>query len=190
MAEGDRPQLLPNAAADAYAEACARSRPAVARENDLDEALERHAARDWAWQAVERLSPPLRLVTILRYFSEARTFEEIATVCGVPVGMVRSRLSTARAKLCCELLAASSAPHDDAAALTEARRQEAADAQSAAERGHFGDFLRETWSADVETVWTDGTRTHGLAPVRQAVDTSMEFGSGSGSPTSSRAGTS
>ncbi|WP_396230432.1 RNA polymerase sigma factor, partial [Frankia sp. ACN1ag] len=94
-------------------------------ESDPSQTLERHAARDWVWHAMEQLSPPLRLVTMLRYFTDAMTYEQIAAMCGVPVGTVRSRLSTARAKLSQELLTGASSPHQDMTALTAARWQEA-----------------------------------------------------------------
>ena len=55
--------------------------------------LEDHAARDWVWHAVEQLSEPLRVVTLLRYFTGVMTYEQIGAVCGIPVGTVRSRLS-------------------------------------------------------------------------------------------------
>jgi RNA polymerase sigma factor (sigma-70 family) len=37
-----------------------------------EELLERHAMRDWLWRAIEDLSPPVRLVMVLRHFSEPR----------------------------------------------------------------------------------------------------------------------
>ncbi|WP_433176281.1 RNA polymerase sigma factor [Actinoallomurus sp. CA-150999] len=143
---------------------------------DPAELVEHHVARDWVWHALERLSPPLRLVTMLRYFTEVKSYEQIASVCGVPVGTVRSRLSKAREKLSHELRAASSSSHDDVAALTAARRREAEGALIAGAQARFGEFLRETWHPDVETLWADGNRTRGIAPLVQVVDTAMEAG--------------
>jgi RNA polymerase sigma factor (sigma-70 family) len=65
----------------------------------VEEGIERTALREWVWGAIEALSEPLRLVVMLRYFSEASSYEAIAEVCGLPVGTVRSRLSAARAEL-------------------------------------------------------------------------------------------
>jgi RNA polymerase sigma-70 factor (ECF subfamily) len=48
--------------------------------------LEDHAARDWVWHALGQLSEPLQVVTLLRYFTGVRTYEQIAAVCGIPVG--------------------------------------------------------------------------------------------------------
>ena len=64
-----------------------------------EEALDRGAMRDWVWHSIGQLSEPDRLVTLLRYFSDASSYEQIAAVCGVPVGTVRSRLSHARRAL-------------------------------------------------------------------------------------------
>lgn len=81
------------------------SRPAAAAvAPSVEEELDRLLLRDWVWRAIEALSEPLRLVTILRYFSSFRTYQQIATVCGVPVGTVRSRLNEARRRLADQLL--------------------------------------------------------------------------------------
>ena len=76
-------------------------------------AIDDGALRDWVWTALERLSEPLRLAVMLRYFTGASSYEAIAEVCGVPVGTVRSRLSAAKAKLAEELLETAAAAHDD-----------------------------------------------------------------------------
>ena len=62
------------------------------------QAIDDGALRDWVWTALERLSEPLRLAVMLRYFTGASSYEAIAEVCGVPVGTVRSRLSAAKAQ--------------------------------------------------------------------------------------------
>lgn len=80
------------------------------------QAIDDGALRDWVWTALERLSEPLRLAVMLRYFTGARSYEAIAVLSGVPVGTVRSRLSAAKAKLAEELLETAAAAHDDALA--------------------------------------------------------------------------
>jgi RNA polymerase sigma factor (sigma-70 family) len=77
----------------------------------VEEALERTAVHDWVWAALDRLSPPLRTVTILRHFTGASSYEAISDVCGVPLGTVRSRLNAARAKLAEELLETAAQAH-------------------------------------------------------------------------------
>ena len=79
----------------------------------VDETIDHHALRDWVWTALERLSEPLRLPIVLRYFSSATSYEAIADVCGVPVGTVRSRLNAARTRLADELLATAALAHAD-----------------------------------------------------------------------------
>ncbi|MGW3248799.1 RNA polymerase sigma factor [Streptomyces sp. NPDC001070] len=112
--------------------------------------LEDSALRNWIWEAIEELSPTLRLPLVLRHFTTGvSTYEQIADACGLPVGTVRSRLSQARAKLADALTATADAAHDDAARRTRASRREAHETLAAAERGHFGALLAERWSPQV-----------------------------------------
>jgi RNA polymerase sigma-70 factor (ECF subfamily) len=117
---------------------------------DPERWLERNAMRDWVWEAIERLSPTLRLPLVLRHFSDGVTsYDDIARACGVPVGTVRSRLSQARARLCEELAGIATGAHSDASRLTDASRQQAQETLAAAERGHFDAFTAERWTTDV-----------------------------------------
>ncbi|MER5936888.1 sigma-70 family RNA polymerase sigma factor [Streptomyces sp. NPDC001928] len=98
--------------------------PAV--EADPERRLEQNALRDWIWEALEELSPALRMPLVLRHFTAGGTsYEQIAKVCGVPVGTVRSRLSQGRAKLAAALVATADAPHADAGQRVRASRVEA-----------------------------------------------------------------
>ena len=82
---------------------------------DAQDAAEQLALRDWVWAALEVLPEPLRLVTLLRFFGRGHSYAEIAQLCGVPVGTVRSRLHQAKAELGARLLAESgTAPRGDA----------------------------------------------------------------------------
>lgn len=122
----------------------------LATDESPERILERHAMRDWLWRAIDELSPTLRMTVLLRHFSTRVTsYEQIAAVCGVPVGTVRSRLSQARAKLAEAMTATAGAVHDDAATLAAASRQDALETLAAAERGEFGKLLSERWSPDV-----------------------------------------
>jgi len=79
------------------------------------DAVEQLALRDWVWAALEDLPEPLRLVTLLRFFGRGHSYAEIAQLCGVPVGTVRSRLHQAKAELGARLLAeCGTAPRGDA----------------------------------------------------------------------------
>lgn len=86
-----------------------------------EELLDRHALRDWVWHAVGQLSEPLQLVILLRHFGGQWSYADIAAICGVPIGTVRSRLNQARSQLTTMLRAGADASHEDAAALTGRR---------------------------------------------------------------------
>jgi RNA polymerase sigma-70 factor (ECF subfamily) len=88
--------------------------------------LERNALRDWVWEALEELSPALRMPLVLRHFATGgASYERIAEVCGVPVGTVRSRLNRGRAQLAAALTATADTRHGDAAQRVRASRIEA-----------------------------------------------------------------
>ncbi|MCG5468218.1 sigma-70 family RNA polymerase sigma factor [Micromonospora sp. LAH09] len=123
-----------------------------------EEALDRGAMRDWVWHAIGQLSEPDRLVTLLRYFSDASSYEQIAAVCGVPVGTVRSRLSHARRALVGGLRAAGSAAHTDVTATTESRWREGRDMIATAMGGDFDRVVRESWWPDAEIIVPGGPR--------------------------------
>lgn len=123
-----------------------------------EELLERRALRDWVWHAMAGLSEPVRLAALLRYFSDVSSYDQIAALCEVPVGTVRSRLSQARTKLAAALVDTADLAHDDAAALTRTRRREAEEMLAAAQRGAFADVVREHWRPDAEFVGPGGER--------------------------------
>jgi RNA polymerase sigma-70 factor (ECF subfamily) len=138
--------------------------------------LDRHALRHWVWQALEELSEPLRLVVLLRYFGGVSGYDQIAALCDVPVGTVRSRLNQARRKLGAALLATAGVAHDDAAALAARRWREVAQWLAAAERGEFGAALAESWSADLALVGPQGQRGRGLDMLVRIMDSDLEAG--------------
>ncbi|WP_428957127.1 RNA polymerase sigma factor [Streptomyces sp. cg35] len=110
--------------------------PAPPRSATPEQVLDRHAMRDWIWNAVEALSPALQLPVVLRYFSLRLTSnQQIARACGIPVGTVRSRLSQARAQLARTLEATAEAAHEEARGPTRASWAEARETLAAAERG-------------------------------------------------------
>ncbi|MEU7800052.1 sigma-70 family RNA polymerase sigma factor [Micromonospora arborensis] len=123
-----------------------------------EEALDQGEMRDWVWHAIGQLSEPDRLVTLLRYFSDASSYEQIAAVCGVPVGTVRSRLSHARRALTGGLRAAASAAHTDVTASSASRWREGRDMIATAMGGDFDRVVRESWWPDAELVVPGGPR--------------------------------
>jgi RNA polymerase sigma-70 factor, ECF subfamily len=150
--------------------------PVAVSTADPQEVLERHAQRDWVWHAVGQLSPPLRTVALLRYFSSVTRYEEIAAVCGIPLGTVRSRLSDARTALSRTLLSTRYAAHDDVAAMTAMRHGQAEQTIAAGHRGTFAALLRETWWPDAEVAWPDGRRGHGVDRLVRVVEDRMAAG--------------
>ncbi|MEU4157782.1 RNA polymerase sigma factor [Actinoplanes sp. NPDC026670] len=125
-----------------------------------DDPVERYADRDWVRHALARLSPALRPVTMLRYFSAHDSYERIAGLCVIPVGTVRSRLNEARRQLSKILPLVRDERHDESAALTTLRRAEAAailDGSPGAVRGR--------WAHSAVVCWPDGRRTTGLSSV-------------------------
>jgi RNA polymerase sigma-70 factor (ECF subfamily) len=145
-------------------------------EPDPAELLDQHALRDWIWSALEDLSPRLRLVTMLRYFTEATSYEDIAALCATPVGTVRSRLNQARAKLAGSLLATADQVHGDATALAALHRRLAEETMVSAHRGRLAEALvADHWAADLEVLWPTGKRT-GIDYLPGAFDRDLSAG--------------
>ena len=134
--------------------------PAPAREMP-EAAVDRLVMRDWVWTAIAELTEPLRIVAMLRYFGSYNSYEEIASICGVPVGTVRSRLSQVKVKLADAMLATAQAAHGDAAARAAVRERQMADA--VLRFNATGDYSRyvEPIADDVEFVFESGTRLTG-----------------------------
>ena len=149
--------------------------PRLAEAADPALLLEDHAARDWVWHAVEQLSEPLRLVTLLRYFTGVKTYEQIGAVCGIPVGTVRSRLSKARSALARHLRESAAQAHAGASAIAAARRREAEQILLPGPR-EYAAVLRDAWHPRLRTVWPDGRHTHGVDPVIDLLDRSTVAG--------------
>jgi RNA polymerase sigma factor (sigma-70 family) len=122
-----------------------------------EELLDRHLLQDWVWHAIEELSPPLRVVAMLRYFSDLSSYEQIAVVCALPIGTVRSRLSQARVKLNGALSATAERSHEDASAKLDICRQDAVETLAAVDRGAFNEVTGR-WSPQIEVIQADGDR--------------------------------
>jgi Sigma-70, region 4 len=128
----------------------------------VERAIEHSALRDWVWTALERLSEPLRLVTILRYFTCADSYEAIAELCGVPIGTVRSRLNAAKANLAEELLNTAAQQHVHPGGLHDRRGLQIAEAMSAFGRDGDQRALAEAFAPDLGFVMFDRVERSGL----------------------------
>ena len=122
-----------------------------------DQLIDRQMLQDWVWHAIEELSPSLRAVAMLRYFSDVSSYEQIAAVCGLPIGTVRSRLSQVRVKLTAGLSATAEHAHENASAKHEICRQDAVDTLAAADRGTFSG-LTYRLSPHIEVIQPRGDR--------------------------------
>jgi RNA polymerase sigma-70 factor (ECF subfamily) len=121
----------------------------LAAETDPEKVIDRYAMRDWIWQAIDELSPTLRMTVMLRHFSsDTPSYDQIAALCGVPVGTVRSRLGEARRKLVEAMAATADSVHADALAASRASALEAAETLAAAEQGRFAALTAERWTPD------------------------------------------
>ena len=122
-----------------------------------EEVIDRQMLQDWVWHAIEELSPSLRVVAMLRFFSDVSSYEQIAVVCGLPIGTVRSRLSQVRVKLTEGLSATAEHVHENASAKHEICRQDAVDTLAAASRGAFSEFAARL-SPHLEVIQPHGDR--------------------------------
>ncbi|MEU0188084.1 sigma-70 family RNA polymerase sigma factor [Streptomyces sp. NPDC006207] len=136
--------------------------------------INEHAMRDWVWSAIEQLPQTLRLPLMLRHFSSVRSYAEIAAVCEVPVGTIRSRLNAARAQLTRHLAALEDRPHADATALVQERSMEGLETLKAAERGAFASVVADRWSPEVELI--AGGQRGGRDLLLHAMDADLEAG--------------
>jgi RNA polymerase sigma factor (sigma-70 family) len=141
-----------------------------------EETIDGLALRDWVWSAVETLSEPLQVVVMLRYFSGVTSYRQLAEVCGVPVGTVRSRLSEARRRLATELPASAAEAHPETAALVSRRTRDAHALIGAAAAGDFPAVLAELAHPRLELTGPQGQRDVGHDLLVQIMDSDLAAG--------------
>jgi hypothetical protein len=98
---------------------------------------------------------------MLRYFGGVSSYEQIAALCGVPVGTVRSRLNQAKLKLADALLATASGAHPNAGVRTTNRRREVVEFFALAEQGDGEHAANAMFWPDVEIITPWGEAFHG-----------------------------
>jgi RNA polymerase sigma factor (sigma-70 family) len=138
--------------------------------------IERSAMRDWVWHAMQQLSPAAQTVALLRYFTANNSYEQIADLCGTPVGTVRSRLSEARRQLAEVLPRVHDDRHGETTALRAERQQEATTILSAVPDGARLDKVAARWAEDMTFWWPSGKRTVGREPVFAVMRQDYESG--------------
>jgi RNA polymerase sigma factor (sigma-70 family) len=65
----------------------------------LENEIEKNNLNEFIWERITQLSETLRLVVLLRYFTNYNDYENISTILGVPIGTVKSRLNEAKKQL-------------------------------------------------------------------------------------------
>lgn len=134
------------------------------------------ALRDWVWTAIGRLSEPLRLVTMLRHFSSCNAYRDIAIVCDIPVGTVRSRLNEARRLLADDLLRTTATSHTEAERLRATEHERMSESFTALSEAGDPEPLISCLEPDVVYRFTDGTRVTGHGRLRASLAADVEAG--------------
>ncbi|GAA2675701.1 RNA polymerase sigma factor [Actinoplanes palleronii] len=147
-------------------------------EDDPVTRIERSAQRDWIWHALRQLTPAAQIVAMLRYFTENNSYDQIAALCGIPVGTVRSRLSEARRQLSVTLSLTGDERHEATAALNAERREEAVSVLAAVADSVPLSRVAQRWAKDLSFHWPDGTRTTGLQPLIDIIRLDYDAGVG------------
>lgn len=143
-----------------------------------EELLEDRALRDWLCSALAELSQPLQLTVLLRYFTGVTSYAEIAAVCGVPIGTVRSRLNDARRQLTNALRSTADTTHDDSDVLAARRRREAQELLSPAPQGGFRAALASAALPDLVFLGPQGQRAHGQDTLMNIMESDLDAGVG------------
>ena len=141
-----------------------------------EQVLDDHALREWVWTAISNLSEPLRVAVILRYFTSASSYEQIAAVCEVPIGTVRSRLNQARTKLDLALRATSEAEHTEVVALTARRRRDVKELLTSAEGCQLEATLAAASTPDLLLIGPQGQRARGRDLLPRIMDADLQAG--------------
>jgi RNA polymerase sigma factor (sigma-70 family) len=152
------------------------SRAALSGGVSIEEEIERLALREWVWAALDRLSDPLRLTTMLRYFARVSSYDDIAAICGVPVGTVRSRLNQARLKLADAMLDATAAADSDTRALTRARTHQLAQVNDEMNRRQNLETLLAMCRADVALAIGGRTQLRGRDAYARCLEDDLDAG--------------
>ncbi len=138
--------------------------------------IERGALRDLVWHGLRRLTPATLPVAMLRYFTVRNSYEEIATLCGIPIGTVRSRLSEARRQLATVLPLIGDHRHLDQGAINTERGEEAAAILSAVANCVPLPSVHERWAEDLVMYWPSGRISTGLAPIYDVLRSDYQMG--------------
>jgi len=135
--------------------------------SSVEEQIDAMCLRDWVWAALAELPEPLRVSATLRYFGKQRSYQEIASTCGVPVGTVRSRLHEARTRLGGRLLALAGEAHPDVGRATKEWSQRMAGAFEAFTVRRNPDPYTQIFAPDVLVTSSFGAVLRGQDELRR-----------------------
>lgn len=142
-----------------------------------EEVIEQHQCRDWVWSEIDRLSPVLQMPVMLRYFTTVTSYQEIAAVCELPIGTVRSRLHQARSQLAMHLIpSAESGEPEDTADWRRRAASEASYMLRAADAGDIRSALPQLIHSDVLVTGPQGQRSQGRHLLALIMDSDQEAG--------------
>jgi RNA polymerase sigma-70 factor (ECF subfamily) len=144
-------------------------------ESSAEEAIDRLALRDWVWAALYELPEVLRVTAMLRYFGSYSSYEEIATILGVPVGTVRSRLNQVKAKLADALLRTAGLEHDEASRLTDSQTRYFSAVFDEYNKGQGYEIIVDALSDDFLHARSDGA-SGGLEWFMEELEDDLETG--------------
>lgn len=148
----------------------------LAVESDVESRVERRELREWIWRALDELSEPLRITTLLRYFGSYDSYEDLAAILGVPVGTIRSRIAEARARLATSLLATAAATDDAARIAAEGKRRLWTEAfDGIYRRGDSTEFITH-FRPDLLVGWSTSQPLRGRDRLAREIESDIDAG--------------
>jgi RNA polymerase sigma-70 factor (ECF subfamily) len=144
--------------------------------DDPASVMETQSRSNWIWQAINGLSDAVRQAVVLRYFSNASSYEAIAGVLGVPVGTVRSRLSEGRRILSASLTDVANASHADHRAFVETRAELFRSIFAEYNQGTRCSLFRSALTADAELRQSGVPVEHGRERIGNWLESDLEIG--------------
>ena len=142
----------------------------------VEDRIESQQLRDWVWSALGRLPEAIRVTMLLRYFGSFESYDELATILGIPVGTVRSRLFDGRARLANLLLSHAGIAEPTQRALEQERRAFIAESFAQLVRSGPCDRFLSVYSQDVEINWSGKRITHGRQHLQAEIEGDFEAG--------------
>ena len=141
-----------------------------------EQAAEGTLLREWVWSALGRLPESLQVTAMLRYFGRRCSYQEIADLCDVPVGTVRSRLHDARNRLGHDLLE-STGRQLAGTTTTAAWQPRVVEAVAALQRGDLHPYAN-LFAPDVVLTGNGGQQLSGRDEVRRGLQDDLAAGVG------------